>query len=265
MNDRTVRGRKLSAGAERQIRERHVRRIKQLQRRRFVFRSILVLICIAILLLVVMFLTPLFNIKNLSIEGNKRVSIETIRQQIPDVDGKNLFKISENDLKSSLAGISYIEDVQINKKYFPSELYITITEKLPVAAVEKGGDYRIIDSDGIVLEETSERPDNVPVLTFYHESFEKLLEDETAKKELKNFFDISCKINIINDMTAIELLESNEINFEYDGRLKVICGSNLDLEKKLPLFKETVNNPALGSNAHGEIDLSTTGKAVHRS
>ncbi len=265
MNGRTAGRRKLGNSTGRQIRERHMRRIKQMQRRRIIFRSTLLILCVVVLLSVILFMTPLFNIREITLEGNNRVSPETLLEQLPFQQGENLFKISEGAVKNKLSGISYIRDVQVEKDFFPPKIHIIVSEKKPVAAIAMNGTYGIIDMKCEVLEEGSEIPEKIPELVYYHEDAETFMKDEEAIYELTRFYEICDKIGLTDKITAMELLEENEINFEYDGRLKVICGSGLDMEKKLPLLKETVNNPALGSNAHGEIDLSTPGKAVHRS
>lgn len=265
MNGRTAGRRKLGNSTERQIRERHMRRIRQMQRRRVILRSSLLIICVVILLSVIVFMTPLFNVREVTVEGNERVSTEALVEQLPFQAGENLFKISEGAVKSKLSGISYIRDVQVEKDFFPPKIHIIVSEKKPVAAIAMNGAYGVIDIKCEVLEEGSEIPQGIPELVYYHEDAAALKEDSDAIYELTRFFEIADKIGLTDKITGMELLEDNEINFQYDGRLKIICGSGLDMEKKLPLLKETVNNPALGSNAHGEIDLSTPGKAVHRS
>lgn len=265
MNGRTARKRKLGNSTERQIRERHMRRIRQIERRRIIFRSTLILISVVVLLSIIVFLTPLFNVRTVEINGNNRVSGDTIREQLPFAEGDNLFKITESSVKNKLSDIAYIQEVQVEKKYFPPEVIIAVNEKKPVAAIAMNGSYAVLDMRCEILEEGGEIPEGIAELVYYHEDADSFRDDKSAIAELSKFFEIADKIELTDKITGIELLEDNKINFEYDGRLKVICGSGIDMEKKLPLLKETVNNPALGSNAHGEIDLSTPGKAVHRS
>lgn len=71
------------------------------------------------------------------------------------------------------------------------------------------------------------------------------------------------KIDILNKVRDIDISETTGIKFRYDDRLDVLCGTQLDLERKLRLFKETVSNNNLAENAKGTIDLSVTGKAVY--
>lgn len=263
MNGRPVSSRKLGGNAQRQLRERYARRAKQRRRRRIIFRSTLLFIIVIAAISAILFLTPVFNIRNLNIEGNNRVTMETLISQLPDVKGENLFKVSDDYISRRLSGIAYIQDVEVNKKYFPAEVSVIITEKIPCAYVESAGNFYILDSELDVLETTPEEPTGVARLTSYHESLDSLKSDEAAMAEYKKFYDIANGIEIADKITAIQILEYNEINFDYEGKLKVICGSGLELEQKLRLFKAAVNNPGLSSNAHGTIDLSTAGKAMH--
>ncbi len=263
MNGRPVRSRKLTGSAQRQLRERYARRAKQRRRRRIIFKSAMLFVVVIAAISAILFLTPLFNIRNLNIEGNSRVTTETLLSQLPDVKGENLFKVNDEYISRRLSGIAYIQDVEVNKKYFPAGVSIVITEKIPCAYVQSGDGFYILDGELDVLETTPEEPTGVAKLTSYHESLDDLKSDEAAMGEYRKFYDIACGIEIADKITAIQILEYNEINFDYEGKLKVICGSGLELEQKLRLFKAAVNNPGLSSNAHGTIDLSTAGKAMH--
>lgn len=263
MNGRSVRSRKLSGSAERQLRERYARRAKQRRRRRIIFRSTMLFILVVVFVCALLFLTPIFNIRNLTLEGNNRITTETLQGQLPDIIGENLFKVNDEFIKECLSGIAYIQDVEVNKKYFPASVTVVITEKVPCTYVQTQDGYNILDSELFVLETTPEEPSGIAKLNFYHESLEELKADEAAMGEYRKFYGIANGIEIADKITSVEILEYNEINFEYEDKLKVICGSGLELEQKLRLFKAAVNNPGLSSNAHGTIDLSTAGKAMH--
>lgn len=261
MNGQPVMNRRLSNREEHQIRERHMRRLKKRRRRMFINRSILLISAIAIVFFIVLFLTPLFNIRSVVIEGNNRISTESLNEYLSDISGENLFKISNSSVEKRLTAISYVKSVDIRKKYFPAAVTIVIEEKEPCAFYETETGYSIIDKNCIVLEQREDKPEALPELTSYFESAEQISSDSEAVAELEKFFEIVRRIGVFEHITAVELLEYYEINFEYDGRIKVICGSDIDLEQKLRLFKASVNNSSFSANDHGTMDLSTPGKA----
>jgi len=264
MNSQPVRSRRLSDGAENHIRERHMQRQKKRRRRIMINRSILLIATVSVLLLIVMFLTPIFDVRTVNIEGNKRISGEILREYLADVPGENLFRVSDSYLEKKLSAISYIKNVEIEKKYFPAVVNVLIEEKIPCAYFENDGKFDIIDSEAAVLESRESSPEDIPELITYFENPSQFLKDEEAVAELQEFFNIAVKIGIESKITAVNLLDFNEIEFEYEGRLNVVCGSGIDMEQKLRLFKASVNNPGISKNAHGTMDLSTVGKARYK-
>ena len=61
----------------------------------------------------------------------------------------------------------------------------------------------------------------------------------------------------------IDVTDPESISFDYENRLRVICGSSIDFEDKISLFEEVMKSNRIASNARGTIDLSIAGKAVH--
>lgn len=264
MNVQPVRTRKLPNSAERQIRQRHIARQMKKRRRRIAGRSVGAVLLTALVIFVILFATPIFNIRNVYIEGNNRISAEMLTSALSGVRGSNIFKVDEADINKLLENMTYVESITTEKKYFPSTLYIMISEKQPCAYYEKGDNYCIIDENCDVLEETAENPQDVPELTSYAENIEEIFSDEETLGELRKFFGIEMRIGISPGITEVSIDENNEIKFMFDDRLEVVCGSGLDMEQKLRLFKATVTNPNLPENAHGVMDLSTTGKAMYK-
>ena len=95
------------------IRIRHVKRLKQrkrmMKRRRIIFFTVVGLILVSIIL----FFTPLFNIKNIDIVGNAKVETAHIKQTIGSVEEENLFRLRT---KKIINNKQFIVSVKKNKK-----------------------------------------------------------------------------------------------------------------------------------------------------
>ena len=264
MNTQPVRVRKVSGAAERQIRQRHIQRQKIRRFKRIAVKSIVTFTVACVVLFVIIFVTPIFNVKNVYVQGNNRIGQDSLTQFLADIKGENIFNVSSSDINKKLSQITYVDYAEVSKKYFPPTVTVTVKEKDTCAYYQSGETYYIIDRDCKILEERATPPEGIPLLTTYTDSVTEALKDEKAVDELSKFFEIEKRIDISEEITAVELCEYNEIIFEYDGRLSIICGSGLDMEQKLRLFKATVTNPNLPENAHGTIDLSTTGTAMYK-
>ena len=71
------------------------------------------------------------------------------------------------------------------------------------------------------------------------------------------------KIDILKGVKSISVADISNISFNYEDRIDAICGSSVDLSKKLGFFKSAVNSNRLTENSRGTIDLTTIGKAIY--
>ena len=257
--------------------ERRKKRIKEQKRRRIIFFSTLALIAV----LIVMFLTPLFNIRkvNISIKkaetsvsdaGNLHISEEMVRTTLGKVEGKNLFSYSKKSAKKKLLQIAYVDEVNIRKKIFPPTVNIEIIECIPAFLVAYEDGYVMIDKTGKVLEKLGEIPtdEKVPVaegiaIAAANAGEKVEFKDAESQKIILYCIENMQKAGILQDITVMSFEDMTNITFNYQERLDVICGTHIDFQRKLALFKEAINSTKLTKNSRGTINLSTTGKAIY--
>lgn len=243
---------------------RRQKRIREQKIRRYTFFTVLGVIAI----LVVMFLTPLFNIKTVNIVGNNKISQEQIFTEIGDYNGRNLFSARGRGIKKKISKFAYTEKVTVKKKPFPPTLTIEVIERIPAVQVSYAETFIVIDKDGRILEKTAEKLEGVAVLegvkvaSANEGEFISLKEEETQKIVITCIGNME-KADIIKDVTYISFEDMTNITFNYQSRLDVICGTHIDFSRKLSLFKEAVNSNKLTQNSRGTINLATTGKAIY--
>ena len=232
--------------------------------RRSIFFSFIALV----LVLIVMFFTPLFNIRDVKFSGNSRIGDEEITSTIGEIEGKNLFSYRKSKIKGRLGKLAYIDKVSVKKKVFPPTVIINIKECTPAFQAECEGGFAVTDKLGKVLEKTPEKLEGVPVaeglaITSAKEGEEIALKDAETQKIIMSCIENIEKAGIIGDITVMSFADMTNITFNYQGRLDVICGTHIDFQRKLALFKEAVNSNKLTENSRGTINLSTTGKAIY--
>lgn len=243
---------------------RRQKRIREQKIRRYTFFTVLGVIAI----LIVMFLTPLFNIKTVNVVGNVKLTEEQIFTEIGDYTGRNLFSARSRSIKKKISKFAYTEKVTVKKKPFPPTLTVEITERTPAVQIAYAESYIVIDRDGRILEKTAEKLEGVAVcdglkITSANEGeFISLKEEETQKIVIGCIGNME-KADILKDVTAISFEDMTNITFNYQSRLDVICGTHIDFGRKLSLFKEAVNSNKLTQNSRGTINLATTGKAIY--
>jgi cell division protein FtsQ len=133
--------------------------------------------------------SDIFNIKNIQIEGNNKVSDEIIEQYLDVKYDKNIFIYSTKKIKKSLEQNAYIETVSI-KKIFPNTIQVNINEKGIVALIKDENKYCYIDNNLNVIDRLNEIDKNekaIIIETEYNLNNENIIkfENDDIKKGLR--------------------------------------------------------------------------------
>lgn len=99
-------------------------------------------------------LSPTFNINQVNVEEVKRLSAESIRQQV-NLEGKNIFRVNSADIMNSLQSESEIADVQLIR-VLPRQVRLVVTERAPVMLWRSTDNWYLIDQRGIAFRRISE-------------------------------------------------------------------------------------------------------------
>lgn len=257
---------KRTADLERRVKYQKKQKAIRLKKQRR--RALAILIVSVIAVNALLFLTPVFNIRSVTVEGNRLVGAEQLQEALKPLVGENLFRSGSGKIRKTLKSIAYINTVDVEKKIFPPSVNIKITEHTPAAIMKAEDSVLLVNSELRVLSDSGEMPEPVPVITgFSIKSFEKgeiLKTDDNEKKNVLTVMLSTIQATGITDkVIEINVHDLSDIRMNYDDRIDVLCGSTLDMGRKIRLFKETVTSNSLAENARGTMDLSEVGKAVY--
>ncbi len=234
-------------------------------------RALYALAAAAVIAVFVLFFTPLLDIEGFNVDGNSIVTRDEILTRLDKYNGTNLIMLSEREVKNALSDLSYIEDVSVSKFLIPPSALVTIKECKPVASIEVNGYTLIIDPQLKILTDGGKfEADDLAVIEGINISkyaVGKTLEqsDEYGEKLeiLSSCLELMDLLGMTDKLDYIDLSDITDIRFGYDNRLDALCGTRLELERKIRMFNATVSGNNLADNAHGTIDLSKTGEAVY--
>lgn len=223
----------------------------------------------AILCVVLVFMTPLFNITEVRVEGNNVVELQAIKEKIGDVIGSNLFSVRRGRIESKLIEISQISGAEVKKKLFPPSLIVTIEESRPAAYMLSGSAVIVIDTDLTVIDDSghydTDMLPSVSGIAIPSYTLNSRLTADSAEKEeiLEELIKTLDKGKLLDRVTFISIDDISDIRFNYDNRLEVLCGSRLELERKLRMLRESLSSGSISENSIGTMDLSVPGQAVY--
>lgn len=192
---------------------------------------------LAVGIVIAFMLSPIFNIKQINVDGiNKLTREEIISYSQVQLD-VNIFKIHKANTIEKIQEIPYVEVASITRE-LPSTLKITIKERVPQYIIEIANGNAYIDSKGYIMEISQEKLP-LPILLGYETSIESIIDFQNTKK----LSDEDCKkIEVINKV--FEAAKNNEI-LTYITSINITNIDdiilNLDTEQKQAYFGDCSN------------------------
>ena len=105
-----------------------------------------------------------FKIEKIIILNNLLINKEDILTKLNQVYGKNIFLIKRKDIEESLENISFLEKIEVKKKY-PDTVIVKIFETIPVAILFKDKIKYLLDSSSnLVLFANNMDFDKLPMI-----------------------------------------------------------------------------------------------------
>ena len=231
------------------------------KKRQAVFRLVkwtsLVLIIIGAIIFTIM--SPIFNVKNIKVEGNSYLSEEQIISLSRIEIENNMFKYNKKEIIKNIKENAYIENAQV-KRSIPDTIEIKITERKTSFMIQFANAYAYINNQGYILE-ISNKALEYPILTGFSTPVEELQEGKRLNKEdLKKLSDVleimesATSNEIASLITEINIKNSDNYVLELKSKNKVVnLGDTSNLSTKM-LWIQTFNK--LEGSTKGEIMLN---------
>lgn len=92
-------------------------------------------------------ISPTFAVRQISIEGNERVSEEWVRRALEPLEGRHVFRVSLGAVQERLAVHPWVAETELHKE-LPDRVVVTVREREPVAVLRRGGELHYVDAGG---------------------------------------------------------------------------------------------------------------------
>ena len=224
------------------ITEEQIRRNRRIKLLIKFFLLLLVIIGIIIYLM----LSPIFNIKNINVEGNSSISSEQIISLSKVQKETNIFKVSNKETVLAIKENPYIKTVEI-KMTLPSTITFIVTERVQAYMLEHGSSYAYIDTQGYILEISANPKEGLAKITGY-ETLQnqivpgnRLCENDLQKLNTVLKITASAKVNQIDSLiTTINIEDSNNYTLFLEEEQKTVyLGDCTNLDTRM-LFVKTI-------------------------
>jgi len=215
----------------------------------------------AVFIIILLMLSPLFNVTKVIVEGNKRVSGESIQRGLGlgSPSSVNVFLFERRGALERLNN-PYIESISIDKAYFSREITVTVVERRLIGFVEFAhGQYLYIDESGLVLEAATSFSERLPIivgldLPGFTVGAPLEVTNEHALRDLQEISRFLSRHEIESDVIRVDVNDSSNIRL-FINNLVVSFGDTTDGDRKMQMLIQILNHFE-GEDIRGTLDIS---------
>ena len=233
-----------------------------IKKRKIILKIIRTIILIGILIgtLIYILLSPLFNIKDVTVTGNNKLSGEEIISLSEIRTEENIFKTSKNDIKNRIKTNPYVENVKIRRK-LPDKVEIIVVERVATYMLPFANSYVYINNQGYMLEITSQKA-NLPIITGFstpeenlHEGERLVSEDLVKLGEVLQIIESANANGIQALITKIDISNRQDYTIMLEKEKKLVhMGDVSKLSTKMSYINKIIQDEA---GIEGEIFVNT--------
>ncbi len=203
---------------------------------------------LVIILLVALFFlinSSLFNVSQITVEGNVNISSQDIIALSGITNETNVFRIDEESAKSNIETNGYLV-VENIKRIFPSEVKIKVRERIAVAQIGTINGYYVIDKEGIALNLVPTKQEGLVAVTNFQiaePAYAQKIIGETEDKTNGLLYVLEAieAYKLQGKITGIDLGNPQKIMLTYQGNIQIQIGSGLTAKDRLKYLEATVN------------------------
>lgn len=225
----------------------------------------------AFILLVILFIyicisSSIFELKQIDVDGNSKITKSDIIK-IGDIEtGKNIFKYNLNDVEKKLLVNPYIKYVKVSRK-FPDKLVITIKENSEYAIIKEGASYIYIGGNGLVLSEQKDiKNKNIPLVSGIEIKNKKLNTKIKINSDKSNYIilaiDTLKKNNMSRKIESIKI-NKNKMYMKTDDNTNIVLKIDEDIEYNINRLKAILVDLKSNNKKGGNIDLTSKEQAIY--
>ena len=232
------------------------------KKRRIAFRIIKYTTLVAILVGggIYFLLSPYFNVTQIDVVGNERITKEEIISLSNITLNENTFKIQGNQVQQNIKQNAYIETVSIKRK-LPGGIEITVKERKPTFMLSFANAYIYLNNQGYMLE-ISKTELKVPIITGFltkeedlHSGNRLCSEDLTRLGQALQIMQSAESNGIADLITKINIADKQNYILELKSEKKTVhIGDSSNLSTKMLYIISILNE---NKNIEGEIFVNT--------
>jgi len=223
--------------------------LQRLRRLRPLLYAVLVLVLAAAGTWLVFF-SSVLTAREVSVHGNETMSSVRVRAVAKVPIGTQLARVDLAAIQARVEALPAVRSASVSRSW-PHTIAISITERTPVAVVDRGAGLQAVDEDGVLFGSYARKPADLPLIaTAPDVRAEALAEAAHVVTSLRD--DIAAKVE------RVDVASVDRIKLVLTGGRTVMWGSAEESAQKAAVVAVLLQQPGT------EIDVSVPGRPTTR-
>lgn len=235
-------------------------------------RAAMVGICGVILLLgILLTVLPLFRVNKIVVDGNSYYTAEQIISFSGISEGDEWFSLNGNSVANAVrSGGEYIDRVMVSSEFF-FVIRITVVEK-KMMYTEHEGIYYAFDDTFTVIRASEQAADfadflyvELPEISGIREGYEiRFANAEMDMSYINELCSALAENGLLEHATKLDCEKKYGVSVELGGTLRLTLGSVKDLQEKLSLAEQILDDRRADGVQYVCLDVSDMQKSTYR-
>ena len=196
------------------------------------------------------FFSSVVTVREVSVRGNQTMSALRVEAVAKAPMGRQLARVDLGAIEARIESIPAVRSVSVSRSW-PHTIAISITERTPVAVVDRGAGLQAVDMDGVLFGSYARKPDDLPLIaTAPAVRSEALAEAARVVTSLRP--------DIAAEVERVDVESVDRIRLRLTGGRTVMWGSAEDSSQKAAVLAVLLEQPG------NEIDVSVPGRPTTR-
>ncbi len=159
-----------------------------------------------------------FNIDEVGVIGNKRLSNEALNEWVGPIVGQNIFRLNLDEISQKLADHPWVQSASA-RRVFPQAIHIELKERTPLAKIQLEDMY-VMDNYGVLLGTEVGSLSKLPTITGIKIKNARLGENVADEEIIDG-------LKIMHSLNQLSMFEENKIeNVHISSRSRIIFSTH---------------------------------------
>ena len=198
----------------------------------------------------VVFFSSYVTARDVEITGTTTIGEARVADAARVPTGTPLARVDLGAIKSRVESIAAVKRVEVSRSW-PHAVHIEVTERTPLAVVDRGNGLQALDAEGVLFGHYDSRPRRLPLVTT-----EAGTNDEALVEGGRVIGSLPTRISTRVD--TIEIGSVDKIQLVFSNGRRVLWGSAEDSNEKAEVLAVLLRRPGQ------QIDVSVPGRPTTR-